>query len=90
MSLSTLNYGRNLVRLWRQAPWLHPRVVIYHVTARCNLNCVYCEDFGARRNQDLRATSTPAARNTSSKKPRWTRPFSTDRGWGPVTARLAP
>jgi MoaA/NifB/PqqE/SkfB family radical SAM enzyme len=50
MSLSTLNYGRNLVRLWRQAPWLYPQVVTYYVTTRCNLNCVYCEDFGARRN----------------------------------------
>jgi MoaA/NifB/PqqE/SkfB family radical SAM enzyme len=50
MSSSTLNYWRNLVRLWCGAAWLHPRVATYQVTTNCNLNCTYCEDFGARRN----------------------------------------
>jgi MoaA/NifB/PqqE/SkfB family radical SAM enzyme len=31
---------------------LEPLVVAYTVTTHCNLNCVYCEDFGARRNAD--------------------------------------
>jgi MoaA/NifB/PqqE/SkfB family radical SAM enzyme len=26
-------------------------VAIYYVTGQCNLNCAYCEDFGARRNE---------------------------------------
>jgi MoaA/NifB/PqqE/SkfB family radical SAM enzyme len=50
VSLSTLNYWKNLVRLARRDPWLHPRVVTYYVTTACNLNCIYCEDFGAQRN----------------------------------------
>jgi len=31
---------------------LQPLVVAYTPTTQCNLNCVYCEDFGARRNVD--------------------------------------
>ena len=50
MSLSTLNYWKNLVKLLRRDPWLHPRVATYYVTTACNLNFVYCEDFGAQRN----------------------------------------
>lgn len=44
--------SQNLVKLARNDNTLHPRVAIYYVTAQCNLNCVYCEDFGARRNAD--------------------------------------
>jgi len=29
---------------------LHPLAAAYYVTTRCNLNCTYCEDFGAQRN----------------------------------------
>jgi len=40
----------NLVKLARSDRHLDPRVAIYYVTGQCNLNCIYCEDFGARRN----------------------------------------
>jgi MoaA/NifB/PqqE/SkfB family radical SAM enzyme len=55
MSRSAWIYLKNLVRLWRGASWLHPRVVTYTVTTACNLNCTYCEDFGARRSASLEA-----------------------------------
>ena len=42
--------ARNLLKLAHNDRHLHPRVAVYHVTAQCNLNCAYCEDFGARRN----------------------------------------
>jgi MoaA/NifB/PqqE/SkfB family radical SAM enzyme len=45
------NYLRNLFKLARNDRHLHPRVAIYYVTGQCNLNCAYCEDFGARRNE---------------------------------------
>jgi len=35
---------------------LLPRLAVYYVTMQCNLNCTYCEDFGARRNHQV----TPA------------------------------
>jgi len=50
MRASTRNYWLNLLRLLRRERMLHPLAVTYYVTTRCNLNCVYCEDFGARRN----------------------------------------
>lgn len=50
MSLSARNYWINLVKLLRRERLLRPLVVTYYVTTQCNLNCVYCEDFGARRN----------------------------------------
>jgi MoaA/NifB/PqqE/SkfB family radical SAM enzyme len=43
---------RNLLKLAQSDRHLHPRVVVYYVTGQCNLNCAYCEDFGARRNED--------------------------------------
>lgn len=43
-------YVRNLLRLKRGQRTLDPRLAIYYVTTHCNLNCTYCEDFGARRN----------------------------------------
>ena len=45
-------YFRNLLRLQSGQRTLDPRVAIYYVTTHCNLNCTYCEDFGARRNGD--------------------------------------
>jgi len=46
MSKST----RNLLKLSRNDRSLYPGVAVYYVTGQCNLNCAYCEDFGARRN----------------------------------------
>jgi MoaA/NifB/PqqE/SkfB family radical SAM enzyme len=51
MSNSTWNYGTNLIRLLRGDSVLRPLAVTYLATTRCNLNCAYCEDFGARRNE---------------------------------------
>jgi pyruvate formate-lyase activating enzyme-like uncharacterized protein len=42
-------YLRNLFKLARGDRHLHPRAVVFYVTGQCNLNCAYCEDFGARR-----------------------------------------
>lgn len=55
MSFSTRNYLLNLLKLLRGDRLLRPLVVAYCLTDRCNLNCAYCEDFGARRNE----ASTP-------------------------------
>jgi MoaA/NifB/PqqE/SkfB family radical SAM enzyme len=43
-------YFANWFKLARQDRHLRPNVAIYYVTGQCNLNCAYCEDFGARRN----------------------------------------
>ena len=45
-----LKYASNLIKLARNDRHLNPQVAIYYVTTQCNLNCAYCEDFGARRN----------------------------------------
>lgn len=50
MSHTTLNYLSNLARLPLRQRILRPLVITYAVTTHCNLNCAYCEDFGARRN----------------------------------------
>jgi MoaA/NifB/PqqE/SkfB family radical SAM enzyme len=50
-------YLPNLFRLMRGDFTLAPRLAVYYVTMQCNLNCTYCEDFGARRNQQV----TPAS-----------------------------
>jgi MoaA/NifB/PqqE/SkfB family radical SAM enzyme len=43
-------YLQNLLKLaWRERT-LNPLVAVYYITTQCNLNCAYCEDFGARRN----------------------------------------
>ena len=47
------NYLTNLLRLLAGDRALAPLVVSYCVTAACNLNCCYCEDFGARRNASV-------------------------------------
>jgi len=46
-----LTYSRNLLKLARGQRDLHPRLAMYYVTTHCNLNCAYCEDFGAQRNE---------------------------------------
>jgi MoaA/NifB/PqqE/SkfB family radical SAM enzyme len=46
------SYAANLFKLAQNDRHLHPRVAIYYVTGQCNLNCAYCEDFGARRNAE--------------------------------------
>jgi MoaA/NifB/PqqE/SkfB family radical SAM enzyme len=38
---------------------LRPLLATYHVTSYCNLNCVYCEDFGLRRNRHMRDALLP-------------------------------
>ncbi|HBX70585.1 MAG TPA: hypothetical protein DEH25_14685, partial [Chloroflexi bacterium] len=50
-------YLQNLLKRVRHERTLDPLVAVYYVTTQCNLNCAYCEDFGARRNgQALTAT----------------------------------
>ncbi|MFQ5577805.1 MAG: radical SAM protein [Anaerolineae bacterium] len=45
-------YLFNLLKLARGERALRPLVSVFHLTGRCNLNCAYCEDFGARRPND--------------------------------------
>jgi MoaA/NifB/PqqE/SkfB family radical SAM enzyme len=45
-----LTVAHNLLKLSHSDRHLQPRVAIYYLTEQCNLNCAYCEDFGARRN----------------------------------------
>jgi MoaA/NifB/PqqE/SkfB family radical SAM enzyme len=45
-----VTYIQNLSKLARGNRDLAPLVAVYYVTMQCNLNCAYCEDFGARRN----------------------------------------
>jgi MoaA/NifB/PqqE/SkfB family radical SAM enzyme len=52
-SFTAVNYLTNLFRLLTGERLFKPLVVSYCVTAHCNLNCRYCEDFGARRNPSL-------------------------------------
>lgn len=44
-----LNYLLNTINLARGEHVLRPLVAVFHLTGRCNLNCSYCEDYGARR-----------------------------------------
>jgi len=46
----SIDYWRNLISLFRGGRLLRPLAVAYYLTTQCNLNCVYCEDFGLRRN----------------------------------------
>lgn len=48
-------YARNLLKIARGQRGLNPRLAMVYVTTHCNLNCAYCEDFGARRNPTLAA-----------------------------------
>ena len=45
-----LRYLENIFKITRRERTLKPLVAVYYVTTQCNLNCAYCEDFGARRN----------------------------------------
>ena len=45
-----LTFQKNLLKLFRSDRHLDPQAAIYYVTEQCNLNCVYCEDFGSHRN----------------------------------------
>jgi len=55
MPTSTTNYFVNLGKLLRNDRLLKPLVATYYVTTQCNLNCAYCEYFGARRNAGAEA-----------------------------------
>jgi MoaA/NifB/PqqE/SkfB family radical SAM enzyme len=50
MPSAPFNYALNLLNLLRREQLMRPLVVTYYLTTWCNLNCAYCEDFGARRN----------------------------------------
>ena len=58
---STGNYFVNLANLFIQKRLLRPLAVTYYLTTRCNLNCSYCEDFGARRNAQAMPPLPPAS-----------------------------
>lgn len=61
MSLTTVHYLTNLLRLLRGDRLLNPLAVSFCVTPFCNLNCLYCEDFGARRNVSASTQPLPLA-----------------------------
>jgi len=46
MTLSALTYSANLLRLATGDRLLRPLTAAYFVTTDCNLNCVYCENYG--------------------------------------------
>lgn len=56
-------YIRNYLRLKQGQRTLDPRLAIYYATTHCNLNCTYCEDFGARRNGEAVSASLKDAKN---------------------------
>jgi len=49
------NYTINLLRMLQSKRMLVPLTISYCITTNCNLNCRYCEDFGARRNPEQHA-----------------------------------
>ena len=51
MPTAQKNYWKNRLRLRQNQSLLHPLVIVYYLTTNCNLNCTYCEDFGARFNR---------------------------------------
>ncbi|MBT3336288.1 MAG: radical SAM protein [Anaerolineae bacterium] len=59
-------YLRNFLRLKQGQSTLDPRLAIYYATTRCNLNCTYCEDFGARRNGEAVTTTLDDAKKILS------------------------
>jgi MoaA/NifB/PqqE/SkfB family radical SAM enzyme len=61
---SRSHYWNNLGRLSvLKNPLLKPLVASYYITTKCNLNCRYCEDFGAKRNPDYEEPSLETAIN---------------------------
>jgi MoaA/NifB/PqqE/SkfB family radical SAM enzyme len=61
MDLTTAHYLTNLFRLLRGDRLLDPLAISFCVTPYCNLNCCYCEDFGARRNSSIETGLLPLA-----------------------------
>lgn len=61
MGITTTHYWTNLIRLLRGDRVLEPLVASYCVTPYCNLNCRYCEDYGARRNASAQTQPLPLA-----------------------------
>src|SRR6185295_4182670 len=61
LGLPTLRrFVANVVRARLRGNRALPRLVAtYHVTMYCNLNCVYCEDFGLARNRSQRSAILP-------------------------------
>lgn len=57
MGSSWSNYLFNLAKLARGDSLLDPLVTTYYITTNCNLNCVYCEDFGSRLNDPSQSPS---------------------------------
>lgn len=55
MSNTLTHYVINLARMAVAATPMRPLVISYCVTTYCNLNCIYCEDFGAWRNAEQSA-----------------------------------
>jgi GTP 3',8-cyclase len=47
-----LTYAQNYLQLRQGGRTLAPVLAVYYLTTHCNLNCAYCEDFGARRNPE--------------------------------------
>ena len=54
-----MNYIRNIAKLVTQKRLLDPLVAIYYITTHCNLNCSYCEDFGAHKNAQNEPPAAP-------------------------------
>lgn len=63
LNQSQINYLRNLPKLRSLNFVPDPLTVTYYLTSKCNLNCVYCEDFGARRNANASHAETETARH---------------------------
>ena len=61
-----LTYAKNFISLKLGQRTLDPRLAIYYVTEQCNLNCIYCEDFGARRNHEFTNPSVDDAKKILS------------------------
>lgn len=57
-----LTYAKNFISLKLGQRTLDSRLAIYYVTEQCNLNCTYCEDFGARRNHEFNDPSLDDAK----------------------------
>jgi MoaA/NifB/PqqE/SkfB family radical SAM enzyme len=59
MNRTTANYLINWIRILAGNRLLAPLAVSYCVTQQCNLNCCYCEDFGARRSPSIETDPLP-------------------------------
>ncbi len=54
------NYKKNIAALLQGKALLRPLAATFYATTHCNLNCSYCEDFGADRNH-LQSPHLPLA-----------------------------